>query len=271
MNDGENPVQIILFLLSVFILWLVWYGNIIHIHPLASGHADRLTLYLAPPICVLFLLISGMQTSAHDLGMRWRMTHFSCEALVLAVVALSCFPFFGLSPRLDVAERRNRCAGWAIAGALLGLTLQMAKIAPGVSSPGRWTNDFYLRLSDPIPGTLAFLAIWAAFDMLTALPEAITVDRDGGAALRLATFLIAIGIALGQSLLELSTFHQEPLSESQEQCRIARIAEPVVLFCVAVSIELVRRKRHPGRPGWVDIAIAAVYVVGTCNWASATA
>jgi len=258
-------------LVLAILSWRVWYSFISTVTTLASSHLDRRVLYIAPPTCLLLLFVTGIVTASHPVGFLVELIHFFSEALLLSIAVWS-FPWFGISPLDDVAERRNHFAGWAIAGALLGITLEVAKIAPETTmANGRWTEDFTWKLSDPLPGTIAFLGLWAIFGKLTSLSEAITVDRDGGAALRLAAFLTALGILLGQALLELSPLDQSLFKQPQSWSRVLRMASPVVLLFFGVLIELARRTRRPGHPNRADGSIAVSYVAGSILWTYVTA
>jgi hypothetical protein len=104
------------------------------------------------------------------------------------------FPFLGLSVRDDVLERRNRGACVAIAGVLAGICCCFcgANIGDG---PGVEVVLFSAALA-----SLLFSAFWASRESLSHVSEAITIDRDLGAGIRLCGFLLSSGMMCGWSV-----------------------------------------------------------------------
>ena len=176
-------------LVPLAVWWYVWLARVT---PLASSHADRLPLYLAPPLCLL-LIPACLLRGAWGAEVGWRpvlICSLSGTTCVLLAAAWF-FPWLGLSPRDDVAERRNRPAGWAVAGGFVGLALAFG-MAAGSPPPG-WRLPFPLGLV----AMAAVFAVWAGYERLTGASEAITVERDRGAAFRLAALLSMAGLVIG--------------------------------------------------------------------------
>src|SRR5262249_23316415 len=140
-------------------------------------------------------------------------------------------PLFGLSPREDVVERRNHPAAWAISGALVGLTLCFAG-AVGSADPA---EEMLSEVPRGLLATLALLLLWAILERLASPSEAITVERDGGAAWRLAGVLIALGLLLGQAFAD-GTANPGPVRS------VLEFAAPLALLLVATGVEFAVRR-----------------------------
>lgn len=181
-------------------LWLAWYWSHRRVTRLASGGRDRLVLYLAPAVCAVLLALGLFGAPGIFPDLRDDMLGF-CFAFGLLWVGLASWltPFLGLSARDDVAERRNRAAAWAVGGAQVGVTLCYAgavlRTAPA--------HDLDFGTFAGLAGTLALFLCWGVLEWLTGLSELITVERDGAAGARLATFLAAAGTLLGQAAADL--------------------------------------------------------------------
>src|SRR4051812_38587589 len=91
-------------------LWLLWYVSLVPVTRLASSHADRALLYLAPLLCLALMPLCL-------LGRGWAAQAGPGAVLLCCANGMTCvllaswvFPLLGLSARDDVAERRNRPA-----------------------------------------------------------------------------------------------------------------------------------------------------------------
>jgi uncharacterized membrane protein YjfL (UPF0719 family) len=177
--------------LGVLPLAVYWYVSLGRVTTMASSHLDRLPLYLAPPLCLLV-----MPPCMLDRAWGYRaglppVLICSASGMTLVFAASLFFPFLGISPRDDVAERRNRAAGWAVAGAQFGLALAFA-LAAGSAPPGS-------RLPEALGAgaMVVLIVVWVVYEKRTSASEAITVERDVRAALRLAALLPAAGLLIG--------------------------------------------------------------------------
>src|SRR5262249_4813254 len=181
-------------LIGPLLCWALWVGRVAQVSRLASRHRDRVALYLAPPACLLVLALcfAGRPLTASDPFKELVLIGYAAGAWFLALAAWA-FPWLGLSPRDDVAERRNRAAGWALLGAQAGLTLAYGAAA-GAGGGAGW------GFTPPGLGLLSILvlfALWGLLEKLAGFSEAITVERDGGSACRLAALLPALGLLVG--------------------------------------------------------------------------
>jgi uncharacterized membrane protein YjfL (UPF0719 family) len=109
-------------------------------------------------------------------------------------VVATIFPYLGLSPRDDVFERHNRAAVPAVRGALVGVTLCYAGGNIG-DGPGWWVVVFAAALA-----TSALLLSWMALTQLSSVADAVTIDRDPAAGIRLGAFLVSGGVILGRAV-----------------------------------------------------------------------
>jgi hypothetical protein len=251
-------------LLPAVVLWLIWYRRILTVTPLASSHGDRLVLYLLPCTACL-LLMSPLPRNVDgppQPGLSFALLGtYSTEVLLLAIAANWLIPLMGICPRDDVAERRNRPAGWVVGGAFLGVILVFVGIN---TSPGRLpetSNLLPILAIHPLPAMLYFFVLWGIFEFSTRCSEAITVERDGGSAVRLAALLPALGLLLGKALVHFAS----PMNPQSPQggSQLAAVTGLMILLFAGIGIERTWRKRRvPGRPSWRDALIAIVYLGG---------
>jgi hypothetical protein len=108
--------------------------------------------------------------------------------------------------------------------------------------------------------TIALFVLWGILESLTHLSDAITIDRDGGAALRLAAFLTALGLLLGQC-------YTSPAAEFWKQ--LVRLASPIALLLGALIVEFgYKRSKEWTFAGLKrkDVLVATAYLViaGLC-------
>src|SRR3989337_1582139 len=104
------------------------------------------------------------------------------------------FGFAGLSVRDDIVERRNGAAVPAVVGAMAGVTFCYAGANVG-DGPGWGGVAFSAGLA-----TGALFAAWLAFGVLGHGIDAVTIDRDTAAGVRLGAFLAACGFVLGRAV-----------------------------------------------------------------------
>ena len=151
-------------------------------------------------------------------------------------VAQMLFPYAGLSPRDDVIERRNGAASWAYVGALIAVTLCYAGGNVG-DGPGWWVVVFAAGLAT---GTL--LLAWAMLAQLSPVADAVTIDRDPAAGVRLAAFLVSCGLILYRGVAGDWESAAATVSDF-----VAVLPAVVVILALAVVVERLARPT-PGRP-----------------------
>jgi uncharacterized membrane protein YjfL (UPF0719 family) len=168
-------------------------------------------------------------------------------------------PFLGVSARDDVLERGNNSASWTLAGALLGASCAFAGANIG-NGPGLEAVLFSAVLS-----TALFILLWVGMDTLTSICEAITVDRDTGAGIRLGGLLLGVGIVSGW------TVAGDWVSVAATLRDFFRSSWPALLLAaLAVLVEIVwaenpRRNSSSVGPstmvGLTYVAVASVWVM----------
>jgi hypothetical protein len=178
-------------------------------------------------------------------------------------LAALAFPLAGLSPRDDVIERGNPAALPAWMGGLWGVACCYAGGNVG-NGPGWWVVVFSAALA-----TAGLGAVWVFVAGRTALAEAVTVDRDRAAGIRLGGLLLASGLVLGAAVMG------DWVTAGATVVDFVRRAWPVIpIALVAIANESVQRPT-PARPqapvvrggivpALIYVALAAL-VVGYVN------
>lgn len=193
MSDDEILITCLSFIAAAA-CWIHWYYFAVRRRFVVDAGASKIAV-AAPLLCAVSLLAVLLTLSADDVR---RDPKYILLYLLLGAAWIGAwskfFGTFGLSLRHDVAERHNRAAAIALAGALLALTLCFAGGNIG-NGPGWWVVAVCAALSSG-----ALFVLWMAIEWATGVSEAVTVDRDVAAALRLAGLLIAIGVILGRAV-----------------------------------------------------------------------
>jgi hypothetical protein len=235
------------------VAWARWLWAGVVVAPRCSPVRDRWPLLAAP--LAAGLLLYGVLRAFASLDVRDSPTYLGFYGLLGAAwvgAATLLLPLFGLSPRDDVAERRNPAAARALAGALLGITLCFAGGNIG-NGPGWWVVFFSAALA-----TAAFFLLWLLLDMAAGLADTVTVDRDPAAGLRLAAFFVAAGAILGRAVAGDWVSARATLDD------FAVLAWPALGLLVAAA--LVERRLRPsperplGEPVAQGLAPAALYL-----------
>jgi hypothetical protein len=109
-------------------------------------------------------------------------------------VAVEALSWLGLSIDDDVVDRRNPAAAWALAGALVSVSLSygFANFGEGETI---WTTLGPAQLA-----LVACLLLWAAHQRVSGAADAIGIDRDASAGLRFAGMAIATGLIIGRAM-----------------------------------------------------------------------
>jgi hypothetical protein len=156
-----------------------------------------------------------------------------------------CVAFWGISARDDAIERRNVAAVAAIAGALAGVTLAYAGGNIG-NGPGWWVVVFSAALAT---GGLALT--WGVHERLTASSEAVVIDRDPAAGLRLGAFLTACGLLFGRGVAG----DWESASATVVDCFVV-VPAAIALLALSWILERTARRSPEQRP--VSLALFGV-------------
>jgi hypothetical protein len=145
-------------------------------------------------------------------------------------VAEMGFAFAGVSMRDDATERRNTAAVLTVAGAMIGVTLGYAGGNVG-QGPGWWVVVFSAALA-----TAALFACWLVLGQFTAVNDAVTIDRDPAAGVRLGAYLIACGLVAGRAVAG-------DWESAMLTVRDAGAAVPALLVLIVIAIFVERLAR----------------------------
>jgi hypothetical protein len=104
------------------------------------------------------------------------------------------FPWLGVSLRDDVEERRNAAAAVALCGALLATGIIYAGGSAG-NGPSYFENFFSAGL-----GMAAMFTFWVLLGTVGNLSASVTEDRDMASGIRLAAFLMSVGLIFARAL-----------------------------------------------------------------------
>jgi len=261
-KNSELPdLEIFAFIASVFLSlkgWWTWYGDIASVNRLRAPVSKRLVLLTAPLVCLALILIALTKLAATTV--RNDGLYISFYLLVGAGWlggATLIFPFLGISARDDVLERGNRAASWAVTGALTGASCSFAGANVG-NGPGVEAVLFSAVLSSAL-----FIGLWLGMDLLTSISDAITVDRDERAGIRLGGFLLGLGLLSGWSVAG------DWVSASATLKDFVISAWPAMLLAAAaVGVEVLFRKAsvHLSAKTSPSLVISAVYVGVSLVW-----
>jgi hypothetical protein len=183
---------------------------------------------------------------------------FSLVGAAWMAVVLRALSYFGLSFRDDVVEARNPAAATVVVGALIGIMLSFAGSNVG-SGPTIWTTL--------IPAVLAlgvFLAALWLLELVAHPSEAVTLDRDPAAGVRLAGFLVATGAILGRSAAgDFRSFEDT----------VAGIARGAALVFALVAVAAIAHRKTqptPTRPApelfTNGVLVASAFVGASATW-----
>jgi uncharacterized membrane protein YjfL (UPF0719 family) len=193
-----SPDEIVVTIAAVAfgpIAWIMWFVRTSG-STLPGRGTTGLGVVAATVVACATLLLTVLVTAAsHDVRTAVEYL-FMYSVLGLAWLRLAewLFAYAGVSVRDDVVERGNDAATIALSGALLAVTLCFAGGNIG-DGPGWWVVVFSAALA-----TAGLLVAWQGYALLTQGGDAVTIDRDRAAGLRLALFLVACGLVLGRSV-----------------------------------------------------------------------
>lgn len=193
-----SPDELFVTAAAVFvgpILWTAWLLRMSRLQTVQYRRAGASAIAIALAVCVV-LLFGILKTGAsYDVVNAPRyLFMYVVLGLAWSRVSEMAFAYAGLSARDDVLERGNSAAVTPVIGGLVAVTLCYAGGNIG-DGPGWWVVVFSAGLAT---GTL--LLAWIALSQLTAVTDAVTIDRDPAAGLRLGAFLVSCGLVLGRAV-----------------------------------------------------------------------
>jgi uncharacterized membrane protein YjfL (UPF0719 family) len=204
--------------------------------------------------CSTLLLLVLVSWASHDVRTAIEYL-FMYSVLGLAWLRLAelSFAYAGVSARDDVVERGNTAATIALSGALVAVMLCFAGGNIG-DGPGYQVVVFSAALA-----TAGLLLGWQLVAAFTGVTDAVTIDRDPSAGMRLAAFLVSCGLILGRSVA--GDWHSRD-ETVQDFLRIVPFVG--ILVVLAFVIEPIGRPTaaRPHQPFVTHgLGLGAVYVV----------
>jgi len=194
LADLEVPA----FIASVFLTfksWSAWYSDLFSVNRFRVSIQQRLALFGAPVVSLAFIFVTLTKAASSDV--RHDPLYLAFYLLIGAAWiggGTLVFPFLGISARDDILERGNGASAWAVVGALAGMSCSFAGANVG-NGPGVAAVLFSSVLS-----TGLFFVLWLVLDVLTSISDAITIDRANETGIRIAGFLVGIGLLSGWSV-----------------------------------------------------------------------
>jgi hypothetical protein len=155
----------------------------------------RIALLATVIVCLAVILGVLIASASEDVrSSAYYLSAYELLAGLWLAGALRLFPFLGVSPRDDIVERKNRAALSTVVGALAGVTACFAGSNVG-NGPGPECVIFCAVLTSGV-----FFLLWLLSDFAGSnWADAVTIDRDRGAGLRLGSLLLSIGLAIGSA------------------------------------------------------------------------
>jgi hypothetical protein len=177
------------------LLWVVWLVRMSGVQRVRGGRGGVLPIAAALATCVLVVLLVLNAGASFDVVAA---PNYQFMYLMLGLAwsraAQMFFPYLGLSPRDDAIERGNPAAMAALVGALVAVTLCYAGGNIG-DGPGWWVVVVSAGLA-----TGVLFVTWGILAHLTPVTDAVTVDRDPAAGVRLGSYLVCCGLILGRGV-----------------------------------------------------------------------
>jgi hypothetical protein len=175
--------------------WAITVFRLARVAPLRPAGLGVNALTIAVSLCGLFILVVLKTFASFDVvGAPEYQFMYGVLGLAWLRVAERFFAFAGLSVRDDLVERRNAAAVPAVIGALVAVTLCYAGGNIG-DGPGWWVVVFSAGLA-----TATLFAAWLLVASRGNGIDAVIIDRDPAAGVRLGAFLAACGVVLGRAV-----------------------------------------------------------------------
>ena len=264
MISGDEIFAVIVSAVLVLYTWLKWTRVIVSMPNFGQSRSPVAVVAAGTAVAAVLLLAVLRRWSSADVrdsivytGFYFIMG-FGVTGLILLVLDR-----LGLSVRDDALERRNRAAGVALAGAIIGIMAAFAGANIG-DGPGWWVVVFCTALSNGV-----LLLGWWLLAGIAATDDAITIDRDLGTGFRIAGWFAGSGLILGRAVA--GDWH----GTNQAVLDFVRGGLPaLVLLILVLAFELVVRRARLRNsafalgavPALVYIATSAAVVVLRGTW-----
>jgi len=172
-----------------------WYRGIFLVTTIAASNVQRLVLAIVPMACLLLLQLVLSGWSAHEVreGAEYDLLFMAGGAAWLGL-AVGAAMILGISARDDAIESRNSAAVAAACGAMTGAMLCYAGANIGEGA------TIWMTFQPAVLATAAWFGLWTLLELTTRTADAIAIDRDLASGLRLAGFLMSVGLILGRAV-----------------------------------------------------------------------
>ncbi|MDQ3036586.1 MAG: hypothetical protein M3Y87_29610 [Myxococcota bacterium] len=251
MSDDELLVFLVCLGAAAFFAWRA-LGPVLMVSPL---HATPGTRYVVLGVWVVGIaLVHSTLISIAAQDVRESVTYtafYDVMGLAWIGASVAVLRRLDLSLRDDVIERRNPAALAAISGAIVGIALAYAGGNVG-DGPGWWCVVIASGVA-----TAALFAVWITLYVAARSGEAITIDRDLPAGIRVGALLAACGLVFGRGAAG------DWVSASDTIASFALVAWPaVILVLLGIFVERALAPRgQPSRGGLgLAIGVAVVYL-----------
>jgi hypothetical protein len=222
--------------------------------PFRAAGRVRLGIAATAVLCLLGILAVLLTASARDVRSDpYYVAVYELIASLWLAGAWHAFGYFGISPRDDVMEKRNRAASWAVSGALTGVALCFAGSNVG-NGPGTEAVIFCAAMA-----SAALFLVWFVLDAAGACwADRVTIDRDYGSGVRLGSLLLAAGLSFGSA----ATGDWGSANGAVKEFLVS--SWPIMpAICLGLAAErTLRRSPKPG-PAWLA-ASAYMILTTTC-------
>jgi hypothetical protein len=193
MSGDEVLAAIVCLLLNIF-TWGSWAFVALSVRQYSPAPSAYLAPWIAAPITAALVFAVLARFASHDVRDSGLYIGFYLLMTLAATgLGLALLDRLGLSLRDDVLERRNPAACIACSGAIIGIGLAFAGANIG-DGPGWWVVVFSGGLS--VGGLLIG---WIVIDRIGQAGEAIVVERDEAAGLRVEGWFVAAGAITGRA------------------------------------------------------------------------
>jgi uncharacterized membrane protein YjfL (UPF0719 family) len=259
--SGDEVLVTIASLLLGPVAWVVWLFRMSGAQRLRQS-APLNVLAGAVALCAILIFIVLKTAASFDVvnDARYQIMYLLLGLAWLRLAQLT-FALAGVSARDDVAERGNQAAAIALAGALVGTALCYAGGNIG-DGPGWWVVVFCAALA-----TGTFMLAWLVLTLVTAIADAVAIDRDRAAGLRLGGFLVAVGLVLGRGVAGDWHSGQETIADF-----LPALPWAAVILVAAIALERILRStaERPHGPVFSLGLIPAIAYLGLAAMALGT-
>jgi uncharacterized membrane protein YjfL (UPF0719 family) len=171
-----------------------WYKSLSRSALLGCPRYQRLPLYLTPIVCLFFLWIALIKSSAIEVRSDTSYIYlFLFLGTAWMFLSIKVFSVLGISFQDDAVENHNSAAVIAICGALLGIMFTFIGSNRGEGAT-IWMTIFPALIAAGL-----FYLLWFILEVSSRFTNAIVEDRDPASGIRFAGYCICTGLILGRA------------------------------------------------------------------------